>query len=394
MLSFIIIGCLTTNPWAPVFVAASIALSPNLVFHASVTYYETLSLLWVFFAVLFFSFLVNGRSRTGLWLVLFWFSAIAAVSCHERMAGYFVLSVPFSLLSCYTSYRNVNNYSIRKTCGMLCLYLALSVAFMLLVNNIFFAGYTPFMKYFKFKSSAIIMVPERLQSIWGFTRNQIGCQGHTVRLVFWNLAGFTFVLAVLGMWNIWKTRNRTSMSLLLFPIGYQCLSVGLVGWTSGRYILGQSIFATILAGLGIEYLFSHSASQWYKNMARCSVAICLVSQLCLVMLVKIADTFFHPRRVVEEIVLQNPGKRIGMSGFEISNASWCNMHNVDCVVIGGNHKDCSGVDILVTPLNGNRCVRSPGGRVVVRKPPSWLASLVRKKCYLYSDGPEGIRIER
>ena len=54
-----------------------------------------------------------------------------------------------------------------------------------------------------------------------------------------------------------RKRLHPALALLLFPLGYQVLSVGLPGWTSGRYILGQTIFVAIFAGIGIKYFLEY-----------------------------------------------------------------------------------------------------------------------------------------
>ena len=383
---------LTGQLWIAGFVALSVALNGNLAFHASVTYYENSALAWVFAAAFCFARLWAREERFAAWLGAFIVFAALAVSTHERMGGFFLFTIP---LACWRVWclNSVSPRRWRQTAAVVLVAFAAGGIAFALANNFFGAGVRPALDYIKYKSGAIHS-GGRSAGLWSVLRNQIGAHGHAVRLVLWNLGGITPVLSAWGVWTLWRTRHWPGLVLLAFPLGYQVLSVGYVGWTAGRYILGQTLFVAVFAGFGMAGLAGWPGPlagpgrqhvQW-RWMAMAAVA--LIAQGVVLTAVKTADVYYHPRRVLQTVVRDaGEGERILIQGFDPVSRAWCERTLGRCSNVSDGQQVCDKANIVISTLGAERCRCTRLLREDVRKPPRWLTLLVQQGCYLYSDGP-------
>lgn len=390
VLAFLITLKVSENRWAAAFVALSMALNPNLMFQSSVTYYETCALFWVFLSLFFYVLLWSDRKYDFRRILAFSICAALAISTHERMGGFYVLSIPALIVRLWRVEKAPYLIFFGGVAG------ALTFCF---ANNVFGAGLMPVYEYLTCKSVGFSMA-DRFLSVWGFLRNQIGCHGHAARLIIWNLGGITALIAALGAWAAWRERRHTGLVLLLFPIGYQLVCIGVPGWTAGRYMLGQTLFATLFSAFGVVWLLSNR-----RRLGILIIVAALTAQLTVTLLVKIADTYFNPIRVVEGMITgsgaSEPVRSAEVRGFVRLGAfdrfpeTWNKCPDVKFTYLSKDEDARDDSDIVISssdvaPYDRDRALR----RVAARRPPAWLAGLVKEKCYLYSSGPAAVSIQR
>lgn len=377
---------LTDSPWGALFVSISAALNANLMFQASVTYYETWTLFWVFLTFFCFVRFWKSPGNNLPWLVLFFIAAALAVSSHERASGYFILTVPAVIFRLWWSNRNKPSGN-KKTAKYILVALLAGLLFFCLANNCFLAGIKPIFDYLHFKSQAVTS-NERLAGVIPFLKNQIGCHGHSMRLIFWNLGFLTPVFSLIGMWLAWGKKRWSQLALLLFFIGYQILSIGLPGWTSGRYVLGQSLFFSFFAGLGILWLFN-------KNRTAALIIVCLALfiQAFVAVSVKIADTYYHPHRILESLVGEDGVRKISSKNFGALPVEWCKSRNIECAAEGSMNPG-KDIEFLVADYPACEFKDASIKKEITRDPPLWLRDLLDSRhCYLHSQGPETVHIK-
>lgn len=399
ILGFFIIFMISKNLWASAFVSLSMALNPNLMFQSSVMYYENWALLWVFLSLYCYMKIWMNKGRLLAWIFAFSVCAALAVSTHDRMGGYYVFSFPALIFRIWNLNRT-DPGGAKRTVYLLLFSGIVGALTFCLANNVFGAGLKPIFDYIVYKYSGGCIILDRMRSIWSFLRNQIGCHGHTLRLVFWNLGGVTLLVSCFGLWNIWKNRYYPGLILLLFPLGYQILSVGIPGWTAGRYILGQTLFATLFSGFGVTWILNSKRRLW-----RLIIIMALVVQFIITVLTKISDTYYNPLRVVEEVITGNtaygPVNRVGLIGFTNLPGftsfpfpkTWHKRPDVKFSNITDDKITVEDYDVIIsrdaTIARGHSKIKHK----IVRTPPVWLVSLVKRWCYLYSEGPDTISIQ-
>lgn len=397
ILAFFIILMISGDLWASAFVSLAMALNPNLMFQSSVTYYENCAIFWVFLSLFFYMKLWMDEERPYLWIFAFSVCTALALSTHDRMGGYYILSFPalfFRML-----YLDRANPGRVKRAGRLFLFSGIiGMIVFCLANNVFGAGLKPVYEYMTFKYSQGAIISDRMRSVWSFLRNQIGCHGHTLRLVFWNLGGVTFFISCLGAWSLWRRRYHPGLVLLLFPLGYQIMGVGLPGWTAGRYILGQILFVTLFSGFGVIWFLKNR-----PGLGKIVIVSALIMQFAIVAMVKISDIYLNPLRVVEKAIARDgssaPVKRVGVEGFtqlpifSQFPKTWIKNPSAKFVNLTGEETSIDNYDLIIsrsiTPIHRYpKCKRE-----IFIDPPAWLIKLVRERCYLYSGGPSTLSIQ-
>ncbi|MCX5815294.1 MAG: phospholipid carrier-dependent glycosyltransferase [Proteobacteria bacterium] len=316
ILSFYIFLRFCNSKWGAAFVALSVILNANLMFQSSVTYFENYSIFWVFLSLYCFGMLWTYDKKSVFWLSGFLMFAAFAVSTHERMSGYFVLSAPAAFFRVWQIKRSDHN--IRYILWGFCIAIFFGLLSFSLANNIFGAGITPIKEYVQYKASAVAS-SDRFSSFGELILNQVRCHGHAVIIIICTFAGITPLFSFLGIWKIWKSRNYIPLVLLFFPLGYELVSVGLPGWTAGRYILGQMIFISLFAGFGAVWLMDWgNAIKPTSNRRLIQIALlifALLAQGSILAAVKVLDYYYNPRRVVEIIAKNNEGGKIGVQSF-------------------------------------------------------------------------------
>jgi len=384
-----IILLLCGNLFVASFIALSGALNVNLMFQSSVIFYENWSLLWVFLSVLSFIKLWTDKQRSFVYLLYFVILGLLAVSTHERMGGYFVFTFPAAYCRFWMISREEKR-SVGSILGLIAISLMTGLLVFCLANSCFNSGFKPVWEYFSYKySRSVNFTSERLHSMIGMLYILIRCNLHAFWLIFWNLAGVIPLVALLGVRKIFKAKFWLGITLLLFPIGYQIMSIDLPGWTSGRYILGQTIFTTLFAGFGFLHLIEKTDPRKQK-IARTLMILSVSFQLIFAFLVKFADTYYYPRRIIESIAKNNPHKKIGIRGFGSLPREWLNIYGAELVSIPENQKPAAGFDIVISKFSES--YDRDNDKASIRKPPGWLIFLVRRQCYLYSQGLETICI--
>jgi len=362
-------------------------------FQSSVTYYENWSIFWVMLSALCFVRVVLNRGNNIFWFLAFFVSGALAVSTHERMFGYYLFSAPFLIYKYYINSRG--GKETRKNAVLLILaVLSAGLIVFCLANNIFREGFGPTLEYIRFKSSAIKPSQYHMAGLSGFLKGQVRCHAHTIWLVFWNLGAILPFFSLYGIIAIWKKRFYPALNLLLFPLGYQVLSVGLPGWTSGRYVLGQTIFAALFAGFAVMYLIAQAKSKNKAKLALVLFSTALLAELFVLSAVKIADVYYNPYRAAEEIVMDpaSRGKKIAiqaLAGLE-EDMYWRN--DVKSEFLDKTQRSCKGADIIISSGRGG-CECAKITKEEFRKAPAWLVFLVKKQCYLYSQGLSDVRIQ-
>lgn len=317
VLSYYIFLKLCSSQWGAAFVALSVALNANLMFQASVTYYENYSIFWVILSLYCFVSLWTRNKSSELWLSGFLVFAAFAVSTHERMSGYFVLSVPAAFYR-FWQIRGSGHGGTYVLRGY-CLAVFLGVLSFCAANNIFGAGIAPLQEYYLFKSAAVAS-SDRLSSLGNLILNQVRCHGHAIIIIMCTFAGITPLISLSGVWMLWKSSNYSPLVLLLFPLGYEFISVGLPGWTAGRYILGQMIFVSLFAGFGAAWLMGWGNDSknltLHRSLNRIALfVLALLAQGSILTAVKVLDYYYNPRRVVEIVAKKNEGRTIGIQSF-------------------------------------------------------------------------------
>ena len=397
ILGFFVILVIGENLWASAFVSMSIALNPNLMFQASVTYYENCAIFWVFLSLLFYVRLWIGRGRVHRSLFLFAACSALAIATHDRMAGYYFLSIPALIFKMYSDKHSEKGGVKNATYSTLFLFVIGTTVFFL-ANNIIGAGIKPIQDYLVYKYSGGAVLPGRMKSIWSFLRNQLGCHWQTVRLVFWNLGGITLIISFLGFWHLWKKKLYAGLIMLLFPLGYQIICVGVPGWTVGRYILGQTLFVTLFAGLGVIWLLINM-----PRLGKIIIVAALIAQFATTIAVKAADTHFNPIRITEKMITKENGPNIvnavGVRGFRKYESydcfpeTWNKRPDIRFTYISEGDKFSGDFDMIVSDskISVNKSFKI--NREMHIKPPAWLTKLVKKWCYLYSAGPTEIYIQ-
>lgn len=395
IMAFLIILRLTNNVWAVAFVSLSLALNPNLMFQSSITYYENCALLWVFLSVFCYIKLWAHSKRPFLWVSLFSVSAVLAVSTHERMAGYYILSFPVLICRIWVL-ESTGKGGLRRAASLVLFSGTIGAITFCLANNVFGAGLRAVYEYLMCKSVGM-NESGRMNSAWSLLRNQVACHGHAVRLILWNLGFITPLISCLGVWRLWKERHYPGLILLLFPLGYQVTSVGLPGWTAGRYILGQTIFVTLLSGFGVIWFLKNR-----PGLGKFFIICALIVQSAIIAMVKVSDTYYNPIRVAEKVIVENKvsGKitSVGVRGFARSLAfdqfpeTWHKSPDINIKYIKSMDAPLDGYDLVISnsaiPLTEHSGLRGE----IIRKPPAWLVRLVKICCYLYSAGPADIYI--
>lgn len=398
ILAFFIILMITGNLWASSFVSLSMALNPNLMFQASVTYYENFAIFWAFLSLFFYVKLWTGAKLSYLWILLFTVSSVLAVSTHDRMAGYYLLSFPALICRIWHLNRTASGGAKRTACLFLFSCIVGAITFCL-ANNVFGTGIKPVYDYIVYKYGGGCIIPGRMSSIWSLLRNQIGCHGHAVRLILCNLGGITPVIACLGAAALWRKLHHIGLGILLFPIGYQIVSVALPGWTTGRYVLGQTLFVALFSGFGVVWFLDNS-----PGLGKALIVSALIIQAAITAMVKISDIYFNPLRVVEKAVLGEKSsdavKSVGVRDFTQSletfdqfPQTWNKFPEVKFNYLTGDETVTDDYDLIVSrsrlPTHENYKLK----REIFRKPPVWLIRLVREWCYLYSAGPDAINVQ-
>ncbi len=381
LVSFYLTWLLCKTLLSPFLVSLMVALNPNLMFQSSVTYYENWSVFWALLSVLCFVKSILEKKKTFFWFAAFLVIAAFAVSSHERMAGYYILTVPFFLYKFYAVNRT-NKISIGRTVLLISAGLGLGFIVFCLANSVFYSGFGPVLEYFRSKTVVINSSSDRVHRLFGFLYILFRSQLHALCLIIGNLGGIVVpFFSLCGVLAALKKRFPLATVMLLFPLGYQILSVGLPGWTSGRYIMGQTIFATLYAGLGIawciEYAKKRNKMVWFWT----AIVLALVSQLFLVVTVKVLDNYYHPYRTIENIIKDpaNKGKRIVIQGIDFTPGLF-RENQVTYEVVPVEEKVCPGANVIIS--------KSGGGCKLYKKefrnPPGWLVFLVGKKfCYLF-----------
>ena len=394
IIAFYLMCLLTKGSLPPLLVSLAVALNPNLMFQASVTYYENWSFFWVMLSVLCFVKIILNKKNSFFWLSGFFIIAAFAVSTHERMLGYYIFAAPFLVYKFYvTGLRDKDRRG--KTVLFVLAALSLGTIAFCLANNVFGYGFGPILEYLRYKSPGIKTTPDRMSGLLAFLKNQVRCHAHTIWLVFWNSGAILPFFSLYGVAAIWKKRFYPALSLLLFPIGYQVLSVGLPGWTSGRYILGQVIFALLFAGFGIAYFTYRAKNNKKAGIALVLFCAALMSEALILSLIKVADIYYHPYRVVEGVARDpaSQGKKIAIQGLRIySKDDFYWVKNIKYELIPEGEKRCPDADIIIsTDKDGCSCNKIR--KEVFRSPPGWLLFLVKRQCYVYSQGLSTIRIQ-
>ncbi len=316
-LSFLIFLRFCNSEWGAAFVALSIALNANLMFQSSVTFMEPFSIFWTILSLYFFVLLWTSKENSVFWLSGFMVFAAFAASTHERMIGYFVISAPAAIFKyCQINHGIRNKRHIILGC---CTAVFIGVIAFCLANNVFGAGIAPTREYLRFKSGGTASA-DRFSSVGKLISNQVRCHTHAVIIIMCTLT-ISPLLSVFGVWKLWKSRQSLPFVLLLFPLGYEMFSVGIPGWTAGRYILGQMIFVSIFAGFGAAYLMGlgkDTTTRLMPNRKTIRIALLVVALLAqgsIVAAVKILDYYYNPHRVIEIVAKNNPGKKIGVQSF-------------------------------------------------------------------------------
>lgn len=318
VLSFFIFLRFCSSEWGAAFVALSIALNANLMFQSSVIYYENYSILWVVLSLYCFGVLWTCNKASVFWLSGFLIFAAFAVSTHERMSGYFVLSTPAVIFRFWQI--NRTNHNKRYILWGCCMAIFIGVLAFCLANNVFVAGIKPIQEYISFKSSAVAS-SDRNSSFGKLILNQVRCHGHAVIIIMCTLAGITPLLSLFGVWKLWRSQTHLPLVLLVFPMGYELISVGLPGWTAGRYILGQMIFVSLFGGFGAAWLMgwgNDTITRLIPNRKAglaLLLVVALLAQGSVVAAVKILDYHYNPHRVIEIIAKDNEGRKIGVQSF-------------------------------------------------------------------------------
>ena len=368
------------NPLPPFLVSLFVVFNPNLMFQTGCTYYENWSVFWAVLSVLCFVKCVLEKTKTFFWFSAFFIIAALAVSCHERMAGYYIFTVPFLVYNFYKTARKN-----KKTIGsaILLIFAALGMGFIVfcLANSVFISGFGPVLEYFRSKTAVLDKDPDRYNGILRFLGKQFRCQRHALYLIIFNLGGIVPFFSLCGLWTAWKKKIAPALAILLFPLGYQVLSVGLPGWTAGRYIMGQTIFATLYAGLGIAWCIEQAKKANKMGWFWAVVIFALVSQLFLVAAVKFADNHYNPYRAIENIIKDptSKGKRIVVQGISFPSGLF-RENKVTYEVIPTGENLCPGADIIISK-NEIGCGLY---KKEFRYPPRWLVSLAGPKgCYLF-----------
>jgi hypothetical protein len=393
LLSFYITLLFSRNVLIPFLISMAVALNPDLMFQSSVTYYENWSIFWVMLSLFCFVKVLLGKKNRSLWLSGFFIIAALAVATHERMSGYYIFSAPFLIYRFYML--SMDKKTGRgRTVILIFIALTLGMAAFCLANNVFGAGLGPVFEYLRFKSAAIKSSPDRMNGLIGLLKNQVRCHLHTAWLIFWNTGAILPFFSLFGVLAVWKKRFYTALAILLFPIGYQVLSVGLPGWTSGRYVLGQAIFLLLFSGFGIAYLMDDAGNKKKAAFALVLFVMAIMSEFFVLSMVKIADTYYHPYRVIEDVVKDpaSRGKRIAMQGLIGSEEDLYGYQDVRCEVVAGSQKRCYDADIIIS-ADKDGCECGKVRKEVFRKPPAWLVFLVKRQCYLYSQGVSPVRIQ-
>jgi hypothetical protein len=332
------------------------------------------------------------RKNVFLWLAAFFITGALAVATHERMLGYYIFAAPFLIYKFYMD--EMNGIARVRKILIISAALTFGVIVFCLANNVFSYGFAPVLDYLRFKSMGIKSTSDRMGSVSAFIFNQVRCHAHTAWLVFWNTGGILSIFALYGAFIAWKKRLYPSLALLLFPLGYQVLSIGLPGWTSGRYILGQAIFTVLFAAIGIGYFIARAEN---KNKSRAAIilfALGLLLELFILSMVKIADTYYHPCRVIESVINDpaSQGKKITIQGFiDPQGDAYC-PKGVKCELLPEGQAACNGADIIISS-GKTGCGCSNLRKEIVRSPPAWLVFLIKRQCYLYSHGCSSVRIQ-
>ena len=371
--------CKTLLP--PFLVSLMVALNVDLMYQSSITYYENWSVFWAMLSALFFIKSMFEKKKKMSSFFGFMLVSALAVSTHERMLGYCIFTVPFLAYVYYKANRLDKNLAGRAflltSAG-----LGIGVISFCLANNIFHDGFGPLLECVRFKFRTVDASPARFH-IFGFLKNQLRCHVHALWLIFWNLGGIVPFFSLCGVWSAWKKRLFPAMAMLLFPIGYQVLSVGLTGWTSGRYIMGQTIFATLYAGLGIawciEYAKRRKKMVWFWVVIVSAFAL----QLFFLTAVKVADTYYNPLRVIEHIITDpaNKGKKIVIKGIAFGRGLFPGK-GVTYEVISADAKFSSNPDIAIS-IGESGCCPGNSYKKEFRNPPGWLVFLVARQCNSY-----------
>jgi hypothetical protein len=349
------------------YVALATALTGGLAFHATVTFFENSALMWVFACLCCFLRLLKGASpRWGAACGLF---AGLALATHERMAGYLALSLPLCCL--LAALRG-------RITAALALLAALALS-LVLANNVLFDdhGAEPALSHLVFQVGRV--QPEA----WGGgllhkVRHQLGVQGHALRLIFWNSGGVALLLALFHGGRLLRRRG-VALAALTFPLGYHLFCVAAVGWTCGRYVLGQALLVPLFAAPLVR-------RSWVA-------LLCLLPQAAVLIAIKVADTYYHPGRALQAAALQakRAGLTIAVQGFSAPYQGWCEKRG-GCVVLQDGAGPCQAD--MVIARGAATCTCPQGEERDLRRPPDWLRLLVRKGCYLYSQGPEALEVRR
>ena len=365
------------TPLPSFLVSLMVVLNPNLMFQTGSTYFESWSVFWAVLSVFFFVKCFIGTTKKFLWFSLFLVIATLAVSCHERMAGYYIFTVPFLIHNFYVWSRK-DKKSAWSTVLLISASLSLSFIVYCIVNSVFISGFGPIVEFFRYKQTFVVDPdPNRYSGVLRFMDKQFRCQRYSLWLIICNLGGIVPFFSLCGLWAVCKKRFTPLLAILLFPLGYQMLSVGLPGWTCGRYIMGQTIFATLYAGFGIAWCVERAKKANKMGWFWVAITSALVSQLFLVTAVKVADNYYQPYRVIEKIIkcTSNQGKRIVIEGIDFTPGMF-RENNVIYENIPENRDICPGANIIISK-NGIGCNVY---RKEFRAPPRWLVLLAAIRC--------------
>lgn len=377
------IFCKTLLP--PFLVSLMVALNPNLMVQSNATYFESWCIFFVMLSALFFIKMIFGKTKTFFWFAGFMVIAALAVSVHERMAGYYFLSGPFIIYK-FFKVRRMGKESMGRTLFLTVIGLGFGFLVYCFVNGVFFFGFGPIFQYFYDRGHILDLGPDRFRGPLEFIDKQFRCQRHAIWMTICNLGFITPLFSVCGLWSIWKKRFLPPITLLLFPIGYQILSIGMPGSAMGRYVMGQTIFVTLYAGLGIAWCMDYAKKT--NRMAAFWIVIiaALLAQLFLVVSIKVATIYYNPYRIAEKLIRDpaNKGKKIIVRGV-VMPVIFSTDNNVTCEVIKGiGCPPMLETGATITILNSR--TGSGHGNLLkkeVRNPPRWLVFMPGiRMCYL------------
>lgn len=364
-------------------ISLAVAFNADLMFQSSVTYCENWSVFWAMLSVVFFVKSILEKKKTLFCFSAFLVVSSLAVSSHERMAGYYIFTVPFLTFMFFNESRK-DKRSVGRAALLTLAAIGIGFIALCLANNIFKDGFKAISEYLRFKTSVTVNVtPGRLGGFLGFLDNQFRCQRCAIWIIVCNMGGVIPFFSLYGIWSVFKKRLTPAIAMLLFPIGYQILTVGLPGWTSGRYVMGQTIFVIIYAGFGIAFLMEYAKKRGLMALFWVVIISALISELFFMASAKFMDFYYNPYRAVERVIKDpaNNGRKIIILGMDFPQGLY-RENNTIYEVVSGEAKARPEVTVIVSDSRG-KFDHPELRKKEFRNPPRWLAFLAHYMCNLY-----------